>query len=427
LTRVKECIAKNHIGVNSSSSKILGVTPLFVASFYGHLDVVQYLVLEAKADLNITNNWNASPLFIAGFANQLGVVEFLLKQPEVDIRKCTGNGRSALFRACIDGHLEVAQLLCECGQLQDLEKRREYINLVDHIGKTPFFVAAWKGRLDVVQYLHEQGADVEKKDHKFAKPVDKAAKLARPFFDYVAYPVDHPSTLRVLQEHSHEYWFLLNENAFFSKRSQAMLALYPELLTVTDHHGQSLLHRAALRGGTNLVSLLNNSIKPMENKEGKHYAELLSYHDRLQLLSNGQFTKAALQAYDFNLWFLLIVQKRPPDRGPGDHLNKLYNELCERVRREVSADTELAYAHDANNHTAMDYASQEIRDIIQSVLLWHGRYHVTELRPEHMSSTCYVFKAVDEKEVDSRGNPVRVALKLMRLKPQVNKQTQTQL
>ena len=31
---------------------------------------------------------------------------------------------------------------------------------------------------------------------------------------------------------------------------------------------------------------------------------------------------------------------------------------------------------------------------MQSVLLWQGRYRVTELRPEHMSSTCFVFKVL---------------------------------
>ena len=46
------------------------------------------------------------------------------------------------------------------------------------------------------------------------------------------------------------------------------------------------------------------------------------------------------------------------------------------------------------------------------------RYRITEDRPDHQSATCYVYRAVDEKDEDSDGNFKRVALKLMRLKSQ---------
>ena len=61
-----------------------------------------------------------------------------------------------------------------------------------------------------------------------------------------------------------------------------------------------------------------------------------------------------------------------------------------------------------------------MKAIIQSVLLWHGQYRITELQPEHISATCYVFKAVDEHRIESEtGQPIKVALKLMRMKTQV--------
>ena len=54
---------------------------------------------------------------------------------------------------------------------------------------------------------------------------------------------------------------------------------------------------------------------------------------------------------------------------------------------------------------------------MQSVLLWHGRYRITESGPEHMSNNCFVFKAVDESDIDKETNqPRKVALKLMRVK-----------
>ena len=46
---------------------------------------------------------------------------------------------------------------------------------------------------------------------------------------------------------------------------------------------------------------------------------------------------------------------------------------------------------------------------MQSVLLWHGRYRITESRPEHISATCFIFKAVDEQTIDSdTQQPIKV-------------------
>ena len=63
---------------------------------------------------------------------------------------------------------------------------------------------------------------------------------------------------------------------------------------------------------------------------------------------------------------------------------------------------------------------------MQSVLLWHGRYRIIESRPEHISATCFVFKAVDEHTIDKEtSQPVKVALKLMRLKDQFQREIST--
>ena len=62
---------------------------------------------------------------------------------------------------------------------------------------------------------------------------------------------------------------------------------------------------------------------------------------------------------------------------------------------------------------------------MQSVLLWHGRYALTEDRPEHRSATSFVYKAVDEGVKDEFGHPRRVALKLMKLKGQFMREVQS--
>ena len=55
--------------------------------------------------------------------------------------------------------------------------------------------------------------------------------------------------------------------------------------------------------------------------------------------------------------------------------------------------------------------------VLQSAFLWHGRYRLLETRPEHISATCFVYKAVDEKTIDSETQqPMKVALKFMKKK-----------
>ena len=67
-----------------------------------------------------------------------------------------------------------------------------------------------------------------------------------------------------------------------------------------------------------------------------------------------------------------------------------------QVLEIVSAFPALALALDASGRKAVDVASRPMKGIVQSVLLWHGRYRITDLRPEHASATCFVYKAVDE-------------------------------
>ena len=46
------------------------------------------------------------------------------------------------------------------------------------------------------------------------------------------------------------------------------------------------------------------------------------------------------------------------------------------------------------------------------VLLWHGRYRVTDQRPEYESPTTIIYRAVDEHTLDQHNQPIRVVLKL---------------
>ena len=51
-----------------------------------------------------------------------------------------------------------------------------------------------------------------------------------------------------------------------------------------------------------------------------------------------------------------------------------------------------------------------------------GRFEPTSERPEHKSATCYVFVAKDRDDLDALGDPRPVAIKLMRIEAQFQRE-----
>lgn len=74
----------------------------------------------------------------------------------------------------------------------------------------------------------------------------------------------------------------------------------------------------------------------------------------------------------------------------------------------------VTFLTDNQDRKALHMASTINKQAIQSVLLWCNRYQV-DPEPEHISSSCYVFKGKDR---DAGLEDVKVAIKLMRSKEQ---------
>lgn len=118
---------------------------------------------------------------------------------------------------------------------------------------------------------------------------------------------------------------------------------------------------------------------------------------------NGPITEKTLKTNYMAFWFHVIQLENVKD---------LEVKVLEFVQRNL----ELGYAKDKDGRIAVEMATPANRAVINSEYLWFGRYRVTESRPEHTSATCFVFKAADEENTDDAGNPMPVALKLMRMK-----------
>jgi serine/threonine protein kinase len=132
---------------------------------------------------------------------------------------------------------------------------------------------------------------------------------------------------------------------------------------------------------------------------------------RLLLFKECSYSIEALSANCFALWCYFVEI---------DNIDGFENVLvnyCEKYG-------ELIFAQDRSGRKAVDIAAAANKKAIQSLLLWFGKYRITESRPEHQSATCFVYKAVDEFSLDENGHPKGVALKLMKIKSQYLREIQ---
>jgi len=100
----------NHgvLDVNQCDSK--GFTPLFVAAQNGHTAIVT-LLLQNKADVNQAEQRGHTPLWISALRGHVEVVRVLLSHPNIDIDYKDLSGVTALWAACQNNNSEVVELL----------------------------------------------------------------------------------------------------------------------------------------------------------------------------------------------------------------------------------------------------------------------------------------------------------------------------
>ena len=188
-----------------------------------------------------------------------------------------------------------------------------------------------------------------------------------------------------------------------------------------QNDGDTSLHCAAQKRKVDaFVALFTHGADyTIKNKQGKTCFDVMSAQDKHSILTKIELNLSLLEGHNYALWFVIVQVADTTDAG-------LFSKLLSMVEALVSSHPSLAAAKDADGRAAVDVASKPMKLIMQSVLLWHRRYRITESRPEHISATCFVFKAVDEHTIDSEtSQPIKVALKLMRLKDQFQREIST--
>lgn len=141
-------------GGDINSREGLGVTPIILASAYGHKDIVQLLV-ESGADPNISTINGNTALIHAGLAKSWEIVEYLVYHG-ADVNSTPDRDTLNDPILCIASWAapeKIVKLLLDNGAKINYETQ--------YTKRTPLAIAVMSGRADNVRLLLKNGADIK--------------------------------------------------------------------------------------------------------------------------------------------------------------------------------------------------------------------------------------------------------------------------
>ncbi|EJD75737.1 tankyrase-2 [Loa loa] len=246
-------------GANVEARDTGWLVPLHNACAYGHL-VVAELLVKHGANLNAIDKWGYTPLHEAALKGKFDVCKLLLLSG-ADPKHKGRDGKSPLD-VVREGAEDVYNLLrgdeavLEAAKEGDVEKIRKIVipatvNCRDVRGRlsTPLHLAAGYNNLEVVQFLLENGAEVNLKDKGGLIP-------------------------------------LHNASSFGHLEIAALLIEYGAEVNHPDKWGYTPLHEAAQKGRTQICSLLlnNGADVTLKNNEGVTALDITIMEDTKELL-----------------------------------------------------------------------------------------------------------------------------------------------
>ena len=161
---LEELLKRKDIDVNLPGH--YGETPLGRAARQSFDEAIT-LLLDAKADVNASDQSDETPLMHASGEGNLAGVDMLVAHPEIELDLADKKGRTALFRAA-----EAGQTKC----LKSLVAKGPQLEIKDKHGKTALAVAAWEGHKIPAKILIKAGADINTQDEKGNTPLALATE-----------------------------------------------------------------------------------------------------------------------------------------------------------------------------------------------------------------------------------------------------------
>ncbi|VDI17822.1 Hypothetical predicted protein [Mytilus galloprovincialis] len=144
-------------------------TPLIKSATTGHIDIVQFLIVNVKCDVNKTDARGSSPLNKASARGHTAVAKLLLEN-NADIYHCDEDDESPLYVACKGGHKDTVELLLQ--NKADVNQCNKYFASKMY----PLCVACEEGHKDIVELLLQNKADVIQCDFNRKSPLHMACE-----------------------------------------------------------------------------------------------------------------------------------------------------------------------------------------------------------------------------------------------------------
>ncbi len=142
--------------VDRREEEYLQRTALQIAIEKGHLSTAEYLIKEAKADVNIGDKYNETALHLAAGDGHIETVKLLCESgAQVDRKHEKYFLRTPLQRASEEGHISTVEYL--------IKEAKADVNIADNFNDTALHLAAREGKSDIVNLLCEHGANIDGK------------------------------------------------------------------------------------------------------------------------------------------------------------------------------------------------------------------------------------------------------------------------
>ncbi|MGH9801589.1 MAG: ankyrin repeat domain-containing protein [Blastocatellia bacterium] len=287
--RVEALLAQ---GADINAKNDVRETPLSVASFRGHLEIVKILIAKG-GDLN-----QACPLCQAlregrvfgkktfECSSCLAVAELLI-EIGANLNATNGLGNTPLHIATQWGHLSIAKLLLAKGAS---------VNAKGHFGSAPLHYAAEEGFVSLAEFLLANGADVNLKNQFGKTPLDVATADDAPegAANVAALLIEKGASLKAAND--------ANKTLLHITAAKGQLQLVRTLLAkgvdvnAKDKFGYTALHYAAKEGHLPIAEALiaKGARVNAENTFGKAPLDLAKDDNMIQLLTKaGQKQQAS--------------------------------------------------------------------------------------------------------------------------------------
>lgn len=336
-------------GADKDWTNSIGFTPLMEASQGGFTDIVQ-LLLERGADVNKQSRTEPSSFgflyggqtaLILALENGHTDIANLLLEHGADITKRDANGRGPLYHASKEGHLEIVKILLKNGA--DIDDDNAL-----HGAASGFEDKT----IDVVKFLVEKGANVNKPDPKNDENTPLFVAVKSSNTEILKYLIQHNADVNKANKYGETPLI----EASYSGNLKAIGILLDNNADINkgDIDGYTPLYFASANGNGDVVKLLlrNNAIVTK-----KIYEKMPEFESHIQVLLKRAYAQSAIPQMNVPVGTENVISTEPiqdrtmmvnfhDERSHGRYYTKkTYDEIMRTTRKNPFSRAKIAPAN----------------------------------------------------------------------------------